>query len=91
MTLQDLYREGIRKLTENEVPEAKLSLVSSAVMSERGTVFVYEKPFLFRTDGAGGARDNNIIHGKSFQKRRAHSTGIHSWIYRVYGINFFGT
>ena len=43
------------------------------------------------TDGAGGARDNNIIHGKSFQKRRTHSTGIHSWIYRVYGINFFGT
>lgn len=25
MTLQDLYREGIRKLTENEVPEAELN------------------------------------------------------------------
>ena len=85
MTLQDLYREGIRKLTENEVPEAELNawyLLQSCLS---------EEPFLFRTDGAGGARDNNIIHGKSFQKRRAHSTGIHSWIYRVYGINFFGT
>ena len=25
MTLQDLYREEIRKLTENEVPEAELN------------------------------------------------------------------
>ena len=72
MTLQDLYREGIRKLTENEVPEAELNawyLLQSCLSEEP---FSYTRSRFFLEQMEQAAPETITLYMEKVSKREEH-------------------
>lgn len=72
MTLQDLYREGIRKLTENEVPEAELNawyLLQSCLSEEP---FSYTRSRFFLEQMEQAAPETITSYMEKISKREEH-------------------
>ena len=72
MTLQDLYREGIRKLTENEVPEAELNawyLLQSCLSEEP---FSYTRSRFFLEQMEQAAPETITSYMEKVSKREEH-------------------
>ena len=72
MTLQDLYREGIRKLTENEVPEAELNawyLLQSCLSEEP---FSYTRSRFFLEQMEQAAPETITSYMEKVSKRKEH-------------------
>ena len=72
MTLQDLYREGIRKLTENEVPEAELKALYllQSFLSEEPFSYTRSRFFLEQMEQA--APETITSYMEKVSKRKEH-------------------
>ena len=72
MTLQELYREGIRKLTENEVPEAELNAwyLFQSCLSEEPFSYTRSRFFLEQNEQAEPQTANTYLEKNSRRCQR---------------------